>query len=158
MGNIVNRVAAVAVGVAAMYYLDPQMGRRRRALLREKMESWRHDAGGYTLAKGKRAADRFRGAMAETRSGLGLGHGLASDRQLAERVRSEMGRLVSRSGAVHVDVDNGLVRLSGHILADEREPLVSTLAAMQGVRGVEDRLSVHAAPGNVPELQGAGPN
>ncbi|MEI2416536.1 BON domain-containing protein [Orrella sp. JC864] len=153
MKHTFDRLVALAVGAAAMYYLDPQMGRRRRALLCDKFDALCHDACHAMQAKGKDAAHRVKGMVAQ--AGSSMASEPVDDERLAERIRSQLGRLVSTPGAVDVSVADGVATLSGQILAAEREPLVEAVAAMQGVGGVDDRLSTHDAPGNVPELQGA---
>lgn len=152
MRDIIHCVTAMAVGAVAMYYLDPQSGRRRRALVCDKLESLRHEAQDYAQSKGTDAANRIMGLAAEARSNLA--DGPVGDQQLAERIRAELGRLVTRPGAIEVAVERGVACLSGKILAAEHETLVSAVAAMQGVLGVDDRISVHPGPDDVPELQG----
>ncbi|HWP18343.1 MAG TPA: BON domain-containing protein, partial [Burkholderiaceae bacterium] len=36
MRDLLSTVVGLAAGAAAMYYLDPEMGRRRRALVKDK--------------------------------------------------------------------------------------------------------------------------
>jgi gas vesicle protein len=45
--NVCGFLCGVALGAAAMYFLDPQGG-RRRALVRDKAYSWANDAAGKT--------------------------------------------------------------------------------------------------------------
>jgi len=152
--TILNRIATLALGATAMYYFDPQLGRRRRALLCDKLTAMRNDAADCLLADGKRAADQVRGFTAAARSGLGLDEPPSSDRQLTERVRAQLGRLVSHPGAVTVTATAGDVTLSGHILAAEHDALLTAVTAMAGIQRVDDRLQVHETAGNIPQLQG----
>jgi osmotically-inducible protein OsmY len=154
MKDILNCAAAMVAGAAVMYYLDPDMGRRRRALLRDKMVAGRHDTERYVRKSARRASDELRGVAAEVRASAGLAPAPTSDHQMTERIRARMGRLVSRPGAIDVTVSRGRVRLSGHILARERQELISTVTKMDGVEGVDDQMQVHDEPGNVSELQG----
>lgn len=147
-------VAAMAAGAAAMYLLDPQMGRRRRALLRDKLEASRHGATDFARGQAKRAAGHLRGVVADAQSGMGFASEAATDRQLSERVRAQLGRIVSRPGAIDVSARDGCVCLTGHIVASEHESLVSAVAALEGVHEVEDRLAEYEHPGTIPELQG----
>lgn len=153
MKTLWNSVATLAAGAAVMYYLDPEMGRRRRALLRDKLQSGQRSAAHYARAQAKRAGDQMRGVLAETRSQLD-GEAPTSDRKVAERVRSQLGRLTNCPGAIEVTAHGGCVGLHGHILAAEHTPLVQMVSAIDGVNEVEDHLIVHDSPGNVPELQG----
>lgn len=156
MKGLLNGVAALAAGAAAMYLLDPQMGRRRRALLRDKVEAGRHDAQRFASAQAKRAAGHLRGTVEGAKSAMALGSMPANDRQLHERVRAELGRLVSRPGAVDVSVEGGRVCLSGQVAAAEHSRLLSEVAAMSGVESIDDRLSVDNEPDKTAEWQGNG--
>jgi osmotically-inducible protein OsmY len=156
MKGILNGVAALAAGAAAMYLLDPEMGRRRRAMLRGKLEAGRHDAGRFGRAQAERAAGQLRGAVAGIKSAVGLASVPASDEQLHERVRSQLGRIVSRPHAIDVSVEAGRVCLRGQILASEHRELVSAVEAIDDVKSVDDRLMVSAEPDSVPEPQGDG--
>src|SRR5690606_41858308 len=75
-----------------------------------------------------------------------------------ERVRAQLGRLVSHPGAITVTAHAGDVTLSGQILAAEHQTLLSAVRAMAGVNRVDDRLQAHESPGNIPELQGGSPS
>ncbi|WP_041862834.1 BON domain-containing protein [Bordetella petrii] len=152
--TILNRIATLALGATAMYYFDPQLGRRRRALLCDTFTALRNDAADCLLSEGKQAADHVRGWTAGARSGLGLDEPPASDRQLTERVRAQLGRLVSHPGAISVTATAGDLTLSGHILAAEHDALLTAVTAMTGVQRVDDRLQVHEDAGNIPQLQG----
>lgn len=149
-------IAALAAGAVAMYMLDPEMGRRRRALMRNKLESARHDVQRYGRVQTKRALGHLRGAAAQAKSAIGLAALPATDEQISKRVRARLGRLVTRPGAIDVSVEDGHVVLNGHIVASEHTGLVVGVATIDGVRGVDDRLTVYDQPGDIPELQGEG--
>lgn len=153
MKTLWNSVATLAAGAAVMYYLDPEMGKRRRAVLRDKLRSGQQSAARYARAQAKRAGDQVRGAVAETRAQLD-GEAEPSNTKLAERVRSQLGRLTNCPGAIDVTAHGGCVGLHGHVLASEHTLLVQTITAVDGVKEVDDQLIVHDSPGNIPELQG----
>lgn len=152
MRNLFSTLAALAAGAAAMYYLDPQMGRRRRALVRDRLVAVSHDAGGYAQAKGRRAGDRLKGAWAH----MAGSSAPSSDAQLRERIRARLGRTISHPRAVQVQVDGGQVCLRGDILAQELDDLLTTVSGMRGVRGVDNQLAAHASPQGISQLQGSG--
>lgn len=154
MRHILNYAAGVVAGAMAMYYFDPHRGRRRRAMLRDQLIGQQHDAGRYLRKTSRRAADHIEGMAAEAASAAGLGAGPRSDPQLAEHIRSEMGRLVERPGAVDVRVSGGHVTLGGHILAWEQQALVSAIKSMRDVESVTNEMQVQQQPGGTPELQG----
>ena len=147
-----NLLSAAGLGAAGMYLLDPRRGRRRRAMLRDKaVHTGRvvDDAAGVVR---RDAWNRTRGLFAGLRARLSLRP--PDDRKLAERIRSRLGFLVRHPSSIEVHVQHGRVTLSGPVLADEVDRLLARVTAMRGVRQVEDRLTAHQEPGNVPGLQG----
>src|SRR6185503_11736665 len=98
--------------------LDPALGRRRRALVRDRLT---HAARKSREAAGPTAADvynRAYGTVAVTRSRF-QSEDQVSDTKLVARVRSELGRVVSHPRALDVTASEGCVTLSGPILAEE---------------------------------------
>jgi osmotically-inducible protein OsmY len=148
--NTVLRVAtAFAAGVAAMYFLDPATGRRRRTQVRDQGVAAGHDLEDFARAKSKRVVDHAQGALARTRSRLSTEP--VDDQQLHEQIRTRLGRLVERPGEVKVDVNDGHVVLRGKAAPAEIEDLMATIAAMRGVTDIDSRLS--ADDGSQPRQQ-----
>jgi uncharacterized membrane protein len=146
-----------ALGALAMYFLDPGLGRRRRAMTRDKLVHAAkvvNEAGKVTA---RDTAQRAQGVIAEAKRILSHGDAPVGDEALAGRVRAALGRCVSHPHAVEVFVDRGHVDLSGPILADEVRPLLSAVREVPGVRGVSDHLSVHRSAEGVSALQGGVP-
>lgn len=144
-GSLLKAIGLCAVTAAAVYYLDPEMGRRRRAQVRDKLDSMSHDASDYARTTGKKAAERVKGLAASARAPFSSGRTPLedSDRQLRDRVRSQLDELVSHPRAIEVVVNQGSVSLRGQVLASERERLMSRVQAMPGVTHIDDRLEVH---------------
>jgi uncharacterized membrane protein len=145
-------LAGLGFGVGLMSLLDPISGGRRRALVRDKVSRTVNKTGDALGATARDVRHRTRGLLAETRARFGPG--AADDQVLAERVRSAMGRVVSHPRSIEVTAQDGRVTLSGPILADEVDRLLSTVSSVRGVQGVDNRLEVHQEPGDVPGLQG----
>lgn len=61
--------------------------------------------------------------------------------RLRERVRDEIAGLVSYADAIEVTVDGALVRVSGYVLAAERDALLARLTRLPGVHRVHNALS-----------------
>lgn len=131
---------AFAAGALAMYYLDSATGRRRRAQFRDKLVRMSQEAVDLAEAKGKRVADRVKGAMSTGNPDRIAPSEPSGDAQLRERVRSRMGHLVSHPRAIEVEVNDGVVRLSGQVLTQELDGLLSQLTGMAGVRKVHNAL------------------
>ena len=140
MGTLFRIAAAFAAGAAAMYYLDPETGRRRRALVRDRGIAARHDLEDYAIATSRRASDKLQGAAARTRSRVSREP--VDDEQLHERIRSKLGRVVERPGDIEVQVRDGYVVLSGSADEEEIDQLVSAVTAIKGVEGVDNLVSV----------------
>jgi hypothetical protein len=65
-----------------------------------------------------------------------------SDDILSQRVRARLGELVSRPDAIQVDVEGGVVRLSGEVLPQERDALLAALIGVPGVWRVRSALGM----------------
>lgn len=146
-------LGGVGVGAALMYFLDPNRGKRRRALARDQvvhalrkgengMEATMHDLNNRAHGLAAVARNRFRD------------HDNPSDDVLVARVRSELGRVCSHPRAVIITANEGTVIMSGPVLESEVDNILKAARAVRGVEAVENRLEVHASPGNVPSLQG----
>jgi hypothetical protein len=142
----------IGIGAALMYLLDPDRGKRRRALVRDKAVGLAHAAGGRLGARSRDLRNRA-GGIAARASSL-MKEAPAGDEVLEARVRSEMGRVVRNSGAIAVSASAGHVTLSGPILSSEKDELLSRAKAVEGVEDVEDRLDAHESPDDIPSLQG----
>ena len=146
-------IGSLGVGAIAMFFMDPQRGRRRRALVRDQVVRLTHrmrDAQRVTAAD---IANRGSGLRAMARRWLRRDRP-ASDRDVTERVRARLGRVVSHPHAIEAAVRDGHVTLSGSILLEEVQPLVSAVKSVEGVHSVEDRLSAYAEARGVSALQG----
>lgn len=152
--GLASWLTGAALGAAAMYFSDPRQGRRRRALLRDKLTSMSLSTLDARDATMRDLGNRMEGMRAKFWR-MVEGRGKAPDDQaLVAHLRTLLGRLVSHPHAIAVTADGGRVTLSGAILADERELLLAQAYKMPGVTEIEDRLSVYASPTGVPALQG----
>ena len=142
----------IGLGAAFMYMLDPDRGRRRRALVRDKLASAANKTPDAIGATARDLRNRARGLAAQAGSVFSIEE--VSDEVLVARVRSWMGRVVSHPHAIEVAADQGRVRLSGPILASEVDDLLSCVRGVSGVTEVDDQLEAHDQAGNVPGLQG----
>jgi uncharacterized membrane protein len=145
-------VIGAGVGAGLMYLYDPQMGRRRRAVTRDKVVSFGHRLDDAIDVTTRDLTNRAVGLWAEMRSSV-TSDGV-SDEVLAERVRAQLGGLVSHPSAIDVRAAQGRVTLSGPVLRHEIDRLLKGVAAVRGVHEVENGLDIHDEPGNVPGLQG----
>ena len=146
-------LGGAAVGLAAMYLLDPDKGRRRRAVLGDKAASVALDARRALRAAGRDASHRVTGMRARARHWL-TDEPIPDDLQLIERVRARMGRLVAHPHAMQVGANRGRVTLSGPVLRHEVPRLLDAIRSVWGVQEIDDRLVIYDDAASISSLQG----
>jgi uncharacterized membrane protein len=135
-----------------MFWLDPATGRRRRAIVRDRIGSIGSDLSEVVGAAGRDGEHRSRGIGA--RVGSLFGRGEVSDEVLTERVRAALGRAVSHPRAIDVSTANGSVTLNGTVLERERAELLDVVCSVRGVGEIADELTGYEDADGIPELQG----
>jgi osmotically-inducible protein OsmY len=141
-----------ALGGAAMYFFDPDRGRRRRALVRDKTVSASTCVSSFVDAGTRDLKSRGTAVTGRLRSLVGKRK--ATDDVLIARVRSKMGHHVIHPGAIDVYASEGKVTLNGSILAHEHEELLEGLRQVPGVTDIVDQLAVYETAEGISELQG----
>ncbi|MBI3541763.1 MAG: BON domain-containing protein, partial [Deltaproteobacteria bacterium] len=135
-----------------MYLFDPEQGRRRRAVTRERAGSTLRRGGRFLRAGALDVSHRARGALAEARHVVHRDE--PDDDILLARVRSALGHVCSNPHAIDVSVADGRVALHGLILREELDGLLLRVARIGGVKDVENLLEAHDGSERVPSLQG----
>lgn len=137
-----------ATGMAGAYFLDPQNGKRRRHIARDRALALVRRRG----AEARRRAEYMKGqavgvAHSASRGGEPQGPA-ANDQALEDRVRNEIFRPADApKGSVNVNVENGVVFLRGQVEDPEGiEKLVDAACAVPGVREVENLLHTPGTP------------
>jgi osmotically-inducible protein OsmY len=131
---------AGAIGAALAYFFDPDNGRRRRAIVRDK-------AGKYVRQAGSQAQGAAAQAEGVKQKATHLKEGpkpQPDDVTLARKVETEIFRDAHvPKGQINVNVEDGVVYLRGEL---EERDLIQDLEAqarkVQGVLGVENLLHV----------------
>lgn len=152
MNQRLTLISGIGLGAALMYVLDPEKGRRRRALVRDQVTHAIHKSRDAVDATARDVRNRARGLVADASSLFS--REVVSDEVLVDRVRSKMGRAVSHPHAIQVTATEGRVTLSGAILESEVDDLLKCVAAVPGVAAVENHLGAHQRAGDIPDLQG----
>ena len=152
MNNKTAIVGAVGLGAALMYFFDPDRGKRRRALVRDKVEAAGNKASDYAEKMGRDIRNRAYGMAAETKALFQ--HEEVTDEVLADRVRAKLGRYHVHTGAIEVRANDGVVTLTGPILADELPTILRATRFVRGVKAVDNQLAVYANGENTPALPG----
>ena len=145
-------LTTIGLGAGLMYFLDPQHGNRRRAMVRDKANRFVNNIDDSIDRAMEDARNRTRGMLSEMTARLS-DQG-APDWILEERVRSNLGRLARHARGVSVMADGGIIHLSGPALREDEEAIVKTALRTRGVHGVENRLQVVDNPQDIPALQG----
>jgi uncharacterized membrane protein len=95
--------------------------------------------------------NRARGLVAETSARFNKNQ--PNDWVLAERARSRLGFITAHARALTVTAQEGKLILEGDALRSEIDPLLTGLAQVRGITGIDNRLRVHDEPGDIPTLQ-----
>lgn len=146
----------VGLGAGLMFVFDPVYGKRRRALIRDKAL---HAAAASRDVLGKKArhvGNHARGLLAE--AGSHLRREEVSDETLTARVRSKMGRAVSRPEDIEVSASEGRVTLRGIVRSEEYDTLFRSVSKVRGVREVENQLKLKVRHGEPPTAARANGN
>lgn len=153
--GLARAAAYLGLGAAAMYIADPDRGRRRRALARDRLTHASRVLNEGARATSRDLTKRVYGLWAVGKNRFRRSH--ASDEVLIPRIRSQLGRVVSHPHAIEVAVRDAQVVLSGPILAREVDALMACVRKVPGVGAVENRMAVYREAGNVSALQGGYP-
>jgi len=133
-------VGGLGLGAVLMYVFDPDRGKGRRAVIRDKVDSAAHKIGDAAEKMGRDISHRAQGVMAETKSLFRQDQ--VSDDVLVERVRSRFGRLPVDIGGFEVLAHDGIVTLRGQIGADEVPKVLRAARFVRGVKAVDNHLTV----------------
>jgi hypothetical protein len=156
MNASLKMIGALGVGMGLMYLMDPTAGARRRSRIAGRATAVTKRARRAAGKRGRDLSHRMSGFVHEARRRFD-GREQVDDPTLVERVRSQMGHVVSHPHAVHVDAHNGRVTLTGDVLAEEVGTLVEVVGGVRGVHQVDNLLRVHSDTTGVSALQGGRP-
>jgi hyperosmotically inducible periplasmic protein len=149
-----NTVAAFAAGALAMLCLESLVLRRRRLRVMEKVGSVSRKATRVGQQAARHLANQARGVVATGNLDRVSPHAPENDAKLRERVMARLGHLVSHPGAIDVAVNDGIVRVSGQVLAQELDGRLTQLTRLPGVHKVHNALGVLQDPSGFGEAQG----
>jgi hyperosmotically inducible periplasmic protein len=149
----INTIVAFAAGALAMFCLESLVTRQRRARIGETIASTSRRAVRAGRHATKHVADQVKGVVATGNLDRVSSREPGNDAQLRERVMARLGHLVSHPGAIDVSVTEGIVRVSGQVLAQELDGLLTQLTHMPGVHKVHNALGVLQDPSGFGEVQ-----
>jgi osmotically-inducible protein OsmY len=134
--------AAGAAGLAAGYFLDPDSGKRRRHVIRDRALALIRRGARTTRRQAEYRTGQVEGKVEAARSKTGPEKPAANDQALAERVKSEIFQPADApKGSVNVNVEHGVVYLRGEVKRPEQiRKLIQQAGSVDGVAGVENLL------------------
>lgn len=147
-------LATAGIGAGLMYLFDPSSGRRRRALIRDKIVRGTHGARDALDVTSRDMENRIRGLAAEVKHLFSGRKEEVDPDVLVERVRAKLGGAVSHPGSIDIEATDGCIILKGVVLANDLKALMKRVRSVRGVREIENRLESHEEPNDVPGLQG----
>lgn len=130
-------MGGIALGALAMYIADPVQGRRRRALIQDKLTHVTHSTSRLMDQTLHDAHNRWSGLQASAIRMISPRQAKPIDDHVLEaRVRSRLGRAMSHMREVEVHAHQGAVTLSGNLDSEEQEKVFRLVAAIPGVESV----------------------
>jgi hypothetical protein len=154
MSTLRNCLLTAAATAGGVYFFDPQLGRRRRALVYDQLVHAKNRTIDRVNETTHDLAHRISGTAAELAATFTAEQ--PSDEILCERARARLGHYVSHPSAIEVTAREGNVVLSGHVLAHEAKLLLRAISKVRGVRNVEDHLEAHETEEEISEVHGNG--
>ncbi|MBW3620656.1 MAG: BON domain-containing protein [Actinobacteria bacterium] len=144
-GRMFWMLVGAGVGTGVAYLMDPQMGNRRRAEMKQQLGSQARDLKDTATQQASYAAGVAQGKVIETAKGAVNGSDEDVDpHTLRQRVQSQV--IGTTEGALDVVVavhDGGVVALKGRVRdAQTEEKLIDLTRKVPGVKDVRDELQV----------------
>jgi hypothetical protein len=134
MGHTLILLNGMIIGAMVMYVFDAHRGAKRRAYARDKLIRAGHLVGRTIKKRSRDLMHRTVGAMAEVRSSIRDRSMEIPDDILVDRVRSQLGHVVSHPGLLEIGARDGCVLVRGQVLTNEEEKIKGRLAKVRGVR------------------------
>ena len=134
---------ALLLGLGAMWLMDPDRGRGRRAWIGQKTNRLLNETGKFMRATGRHVANKSKGYMHESRKAVGNAGTALTDSSIAESIRSSLGKLgLKSSSSVGVTCTGGCVTLTGRCVADDVDVIIGTTRSTYGVDDVINNMEV----------------
>jgi hypothetical protein len=147
-------LSGMAIGAMAMYMLDPQRGAARRSYARDKLVRAGHELALHANRRARDLANRAWGQVAEWSAALKDNMQQIPDETLRQRVRAQLGHVVSHPGSLEIDIRDGIAHISGPVLRGERSKIEGRLAKTRGVKECRIEVTEHEPGSDIPGLQG----
>jgi uncharacterized membrane protein len=144
-------LVTLGVGAGLMYFLDPQQGKRRRALIQDRANRWINNLDESLEVGMEDIRNQARGVLSELTAKFSRED--TPDWLLEERVRAVLGRVTRHSRLLDIRSDRGHVIISGPALRVDRDEIMKSASRTRGVSSVEDELRVYETEKDFPSMQ-----
>jgi hypothetical protein len=134
LDHTVTLVSGMILGATIMYIFDEHRGAKRRSYARDKLVHATRTLARGARKRGRDLLNRGIGSIAELGSSIRDKARNLPDDQLVDRVRSQLGHVVSHSGLLRVDARNGSVTVSGPVLEREVDKIRERVKKIRGVK------------------------
>jgi gas vesicle protein len=133
---------AAAAGAALAYFLDPDSGRRRRNVSRDRAAATIRRSGDRLARTGRSIGAQASGLRQKLIHRRAAQPAVPNDAALAQKVETEIFRDPAiPKGRINVNAEDGVVVLRGEVDRQEQiDDLVAAVRRVPGVRDVESRL------------------
>ncbi len=140
-----NWLGGMALGALAMYIADPAEGRRRRALLQDKVTHYSRETQRMVGGSMRDARNRLSGLQAEALRKLAPRQAKPIDNHVLEaRVRSRIARAFPHAEDIGVEADEGVITLRGLVDTETGHHLIALVESIPGVEAVSHGLQTSA--------------
>jgi hypothetical protein len=155
MGHTLTLMNGMILGAMIMYVFDEHRGAKRRAYARDKLVRAGHLLGRAINKRTRDLMHRAVGSLAELRSGIRDRAVDIPDEILVQRVRSQLGHVVSHPGLLEVSARQGYVSVRGPVLPEEAAGIRKRLTKIRGVKDCRAELEPQADLNRVSGSRGA---
>lgn len=142
-----KKVAAVGgLGAAAMYFLDPRMGRTRRTRFAQRLGGISRRARARAERRGRYVSGHAYGLQQKAASAARPDQAPPNDQTLVAKIESEvLSRWNYPKGSINIDAVDGVVTLRG--AAEDPDQIRSLESEVAGVAGVTEVVNHLHLPG-----------
>ncbi len=143
--HTVTLLSGMAIGAGLMYVLDPNRGRARRAQAGQRLIHFGRVLGRQTGRQARNLAHQVYGSVAELAAIVRDRSRTIPDDVLVERVRAQLGHVISHPGLLDISASQGRVIASGPVLEHEVERVRDRMDKIRGVLECQLQLEPHSA-------------
>ena len=146
---MLNLLLAGATGAALAYFLDPNQGRRRRNVTRDRVAAMVRRGSRQLTRTSRYAAGQAYGVTQQVTHRTAEETLAPNDETLAQRVESQVFRDPNiPKGQININAEHGVIVLRGQV--DRPEQIRAVEEAVRNVAGVRDVENLLHLPGTPP--------